>query len=475
MGPAQDGTENGLRSAHPLPLPQREAQGPARTQAGTQADRAQGERSVPPPKSPLRVIVNAFRKTLLPSGGKKPWTKAESKALPTNQAHARPRSFSFRRSSSSKEGDQRSPGRDVMNRAAAFFSPSSLAAKAAQATDLSPPGPAQRTHSLPRRPPEVLPHLSSAPGSKLDDVPSLLEKVSLQEPSDALKSPKRIFSLFSSFRIKDKSSESSPQEPKPRKDVRDLFDGPQEKGLPTNGGHSLEKPGQAAQPPPPAGAASSQRIPVRAQVTEASSPPSSTSSSSGDEGSDSELSLQAKENKMLRKRRKLEKATKQLAKQEELKRLHKAQAIQRQLEEVEVRQRASEIQGVRLEKALRGEADSGTQDEAQLLQEWFQLVLEKNKLMRYESELLIMAQELELEDHHSRLQQKYREKMLKEENQKDENALNEAQEIFTEMMKVVEQRDKLVDSLEEQRLKEKAEDQHFESFVFPRGCQLSRT
>lgn len=32
------------------------------------------------------------------------------------------------------------------------------------------------------------------------------------------------------------------------------------------------------------------------------------------------------------------------------------QAIQRQLEEVEERQRASEIQGVRLEKALRGEA-----------------------------------------------------------------------------------------------------------------------
>lgn len=32
------------------------------------------------------------------------------------------------------------------------------------------------------------------------------------------------------------------------------------------------------------------------------------------------------------------------------------QAIQRQLEEVEEWQRASEIQGVRLEKALRGEA-----------------------------------------------------------------------------------------------------------------------
>lgn len=42
-------------------------------------------------------------------------------------------------------------------------------------------------------------------------------------------------------------------------------------------------------------------------------------------------------------------------------------------------------------------------------------------------------------------------------------------------MQVIEQRDRLVDSLEEQRLKEKAEDQHFENFVFPRGCQLSRT
>lgn len=82
---------------------------------------------------------------------------------------------------------------------------------------------------------------------------------------------------------------------------------------------------------------------------------------------------------------------------------------------MEERQRASEIQGVRLEKALRGEAaDSGTQDETQLLQEWFKLVLEKNKLMRYERELLIMAQELELEDHQSRLEQKLREKMLKE-------------------------------------------------------------
>lgn len=61
------------------------------------------------------------------------------------------------------------------------------------------------------------------------------------------------------------------------------------------------------------------------------------------------------------------------------------------------------------------------------------------------------------------------------ESQKDENDLNEEQEILTEMMQVIEQRDKLVDSLEEQRIREKAEDQHFESFIFSRGSQLNRT
>uniref|UniRef100_A0A8B9IXC0 BMERB domain-containing protein n=1 Tax=Amazona collaria TaxID=241587 RepID=A0A8B9IXC0_9PSIT len=150
------------------------------------------------------------------------------------------------------------------------------------------------------------------------------------------------------------------------------------------------------------------------------------------------------------------------------------QAVQRQLEELEERQRALEIFGVKLERELRGESDSGTKDETEMLHEWFELVLEKNKLMHYESELLIIAQELELEDHQSRLEQKLREKMAIDGNLKDEMDLNEEVEIFTEMMKVVEERDKLVSTLEEQRVKEKAEDQHFESIILSRGYQRSR-
>ncbi|XP_027433999.2 F-actin-monooxygenase MICAL2 isoform X3 [Zalophus californianus] len=491
---AQRSTDNGrggcvLKPVSPLLFPRtaRETpptQGRAQEKTGTPAERA-------PPKSPLRLIANAIRRSLEPllpnsEGGRKASAKPESKTLPTSQPHACTHSFSLRKTSSSKDGNQQSPGKDMASRASAFFTWGSPPARAAQPSYPRPPDLALRTHSLPNQPSKVFPALMTPPCHKMEDVPTLLEKVSLQETSpDASRDPKGKISLFTSFRLKDKSFESSLQESKQRKDFQDLFSTLRGAGEPADSAQPLEKLaqpfsstclGQRVHPASPDKDASPKHIPIRVQVPGAASSTSSTSPSSADEDFHPQPSLRSKERKTLRRRRKLEKATKQLVKQEELKRLHKAQAIQRQLEEVEERQRASEIRGMRLEKALRGEAaDSGTQDEAQLLQEWFKLALEKNKLMRYESELLIMAQELELEDHQSRLEQKLRQKMLKEESQKDENDLNEEREIFSEMMQAIEQRDRLVDSLEEQRIKEKAEDQHFESFIFSRDCQLSRT
>ncbi|XP_028623827.1 F-actin-monooxygenase MICAL2 isoform X2 [Grammomys surdaster] len=438
----------------------------------TPAVKVPREREVPPPKSPLRLIANAIFRSLLPNSetGKKTSPKPESKTLPRGQPHGFNRSFSLRKLGSSKDGDQQSPGRHMAKKASAFFSLASPTSKAAQASDLSPPNPIFRSRSLPSRPPKMFFATTSlTPRSKIEDVPTLLEKVSLQ---DATQGPKKGASHISSLGLKDKSFESFLQECKQRKDIGDFFTSPKEKGPPGKRVPSLEKlvqlagstsRGQAAHP-----SSTGEDAYPGAPVTEATSSPTS---SSAEEDTDSQLSSRIKE-KIPRRRRKLEK---QLVKQEELKRLHKAQAIQRQLEEVEEQQRMSEIQGVKLEKVLRGEADSGTQDEAQLLQEWFKLVLEKNKLMRYESELLIMAQELELEDRQSRLEQKLRQRMLKDEGQKDENDLKEEQEIFKEMMQVIEERNKLVDSLEEQRVKERTQDQHFESLVLSRGCQLSRT
>ncbi|XP_046889345.1 protein-methionine sulfoxide oxidase mical3a isoform X4 [Hypomesus transpacificus] len=188
--------------------------------------------------------------------------------------------------------------------------------------------------------------------------------------------------------------------------------------------------------------------------------------------------------------RRVQKAARRQAKQEELKRLHRAQIIQRQLEQVEEKQRQLEERGVAVEKALRGEADywgesnysefldlhlggMGKKDDPKLMQEWFKLVQEKNALVRYESELMIFARELELEDRQSRLQQDLRERMAVEDHLKSEVELAEEKRILGEMLEVVEQRDSLVALLEEQRLREKEEDRDLESVMLSKGFNLN--
>ncbi|XP_056621877.1 protein-methionine sulfoxide oxidase mical3a isoform X2 [Triplophysa dalaica] len=227
--------------------------------------------------------------------------------------------------------------------------------------------------------------------------------------------------------------------------------------------------------------------------------------------------------------RKVQKAARRQAKQEELKRLHRAQIIQRQLEQVEEKQRQLEERGVAVEKALRGEAGlykgssvspkqhkrrsdywgesnyseildlhlgvepyvrtprrralylcpccapegMGKKDDPKLMQEWFKLVQEKNALVRYESELMIFARELELEDRQSRLQQELRERMAVEDHLKAEEELAEEKRILNEMLEVVEQRDSLVALLEEQRLQEKEEDKDLESVMLSKGFNLN--
>ncbi|XP_035982553.1 LOW QUALITY PROTEIN: protein-methionine sulfoxide oxidase mical3a [Fundulus heteroclitus] len=207
--------------------------------------------------------------------------------------------------------------------------------------------------------------------------------------------------------------------------------------------------------------------------------------------------------------RRVQKAARRQAKQEELKRLHRAQIIQRQLEQVEEKQRQLEERGVAVEKALRGEAVEpfvgmprrrplslcpccsseaklspgdpshalflcmGKKDDPKLMQEWFKLVQEKNALVRYESELMIFARELELEDRQSRLQQELRERMAVEDHLKTEKELAQEKQILNEMLEVVEQRDALVALLEEQRLREKEEDKDLESVMLSKGFNLN--
>ncbi|XP_074985518.1 F-actin-monooxygenase MICAL2 isoform X5 [Caretta caretta] len=379
------------------------------------------------PKSPLKLIASAIKRSILeplvshPESIKK---SPDSKANPTSEHtfFSPPNTFDhsvcLRNNNGNREHDRQPQESNVLETRSSVINPPSLSCSLEEKSSSDSTAvvfPVSGLHTGPSKA-AVKPEHSS--GAKMEDVPRLLEKFTLKETSlrsstDDLCICNQKNLLFSSLRLKNKTSEDILGDPEQMNDICSLFSNLRNKVNEREKNDSLKSsmtfinnfsPEKVLNNTSTDEDSGSEHLSVKKQVTA-----SYSSSSDGEFEHKPSIALKAK--RTLRRRRKLEKETKQLVKQEELKRLHKAQAIQRQLEEVEERQRALEINGVKLERELRGESDSGTQDETQLLHEWFELVLEKNKLVCYESELLTIAQELELEDHQRRLEQKLREKM----------------------------------------------------------------
>ncbi|XP_044752612.1 F-actin-monooxygenase Mical isoform X2 [Coccinella septempunctata] len=156
----------------------------------------------------------------------------------------------------------------------------------------------------------------------------------------------------------------------------------------------------------------------------------------------------------------------------QLKRHRMAQEIQRKLEETEVKTKELEDKGVMIEKALRGEDGEGSsKQESELLQEWFDIMRDRTELRRYEKELMVRAQELELEDRHARLQHQLR-KRLKEENKSEEDKEIDYK-IINEMLEIVSKRDSLIALLEEDRLRYLSEDRDFEEQMLAKDLHLT--
>ncbi|XP_038621340.1 F-actin-monooxygenase MICAL2 isoform X5 [Tachyglossus aculeatus] len=484
--PASKGTEDGGKGSalRPSMLPWGAGEaGPDKPRTVKAGGSGPVERPGVRPKSPLRLIASAIRRSILeplissPEAGKKP---PDPKPRPPGEGPApvRPprcgRSMSLRGTSLGRERDtQARPATPSWPRPPGG-SPS-LSPRGDPAGDEWSPGggPGVQEAAAP-----TPPGRGSLSRAKVEDVPSLLEKVSLREaPREppwrppGIQNKRRL--LSASLRLRDRTREAGLLETPQCRDLwrllgrkEDTRDASEATRGPSPSLHSVSLGEPLTDSSGGGDSAGCSCQPSRAQTGK-------FESSSSDDTSEPQASLLRKERQSLRRRRKLEKTSKQLMKQEELKRLYTAQAIQRQLEEVEERQRAAEIQGVKLEKALRGESDSGTQDEAPLFYEWFKLVLEKNKLLQYESELLSMAQELELEDNQSRREQEQKGKVASDEHKKEETDLEE--ESITKTLCAIEARSKHPAVLAEQRVKEKTEEQLFKSSLLPRGYQLSRT
>ncbi|XP_043932526.1 protein-methionine sulfoxide oxidase mical3a-like isoform X2 [Protopterus annectens] len=148
------------------------------------------------------------------------------------------------------------------------------------------------------------------------------------------------------------------------------------------------------------------------------------------------------------------------AKTQEANRFHKAQMIQRLLEELEVKYKELEEEGVLLEKALRSTTEAGDSNRtSHMIDQWLQLVQEKNALIAEESELMITSRYLELEDRQSRLDQQLIRYSNMDDSKKTDYDRAKEERILKEKLEVVHMRDALITILEEQRLQEMNDEQ----------------
>lgn len=167
-----------------------------------------------------------------------------------------------------------------------------------------------------------------------------------------------------------------------------------------------------------------------------------------------EQKLQEQKNK-----RKDQRKIKKEMKERELKRLWEAQSIQRKLNEVDVKMYELEERAKQVERDLRHK-DTSPAETNKLTFEWFNLVNEKNTLLRFESELVIQSNSIQLEDRQARLEQRVRDLLTAETPRT--NTKDEVERLTKELVDTVEQRNVLVEMLEEDRLRELEEDKTIE-------------
>ncbi|KAH0620878.1 hypothetical protein JD844_021744 [Phrynosoma platyrhinos] len=333
------------------------------------------------PKSPLRLIANVIKKSIFEplisspetlKKGQDTYAKVSLENTFFNFPHTLLDSVSLRNGKNHGESDAPKEGLSILNSAEKGhgFRGSDMFNSPCSTKEAYSPG-ASSVYNIQTSPLNNLHENKHYSYINVEDVPTLLERFTLKEnlwasAKDDWNAHNQKNIMYSSLKQRNKSVDAFSHNPVQRNNMWNLF---------SNFRNKLEDRVKLPS-----------SMPAVSPCTIFDVDEVLNNSSKGEKMGSEYLPVK----RSLRRNRKLEKETKQLVKQEELKRLHKAQAIQRLLEEVEEKQRALEVYGVQIERELRGEADSSTQDETQLLHEWFELVLEKNKLMRYESELLLM-------------------------------------------------------------------------------------
>uniref|UniRef100_A0A8C8YW25 MICAL-like protein 1 n=1 Tax=Prolemur simus TaxID=1328070 RepID=A0A8C8YW25_PROSS len=130
--------------------------------------------------------------------------------------------------------------------------------------------------------------------------------------------------------------------------------------------------------------------------------------------------------------------------------------IERQLDALEHR-------GVLLEEKLRGGANEGREDD--MLVDWFKLIHEKHLLVRRESELIYVFKQQSLEQRQADVEYELRCLLNKPEKDWTEEDRGREKVLMQELVTLIEQRNAIINCLDEDRQREEEEDKMLEAMI----------
>ncbi|KAI4903324.1 hypothetical protein NFI96_015942 [Prochilodus magdalenae] len=141
--------------------------------------------------------------------------------------------------------------------------------------------------------------------------------------------------------------------------------------------------------------------------------------------------------------------------------------IMRELREIEMNLNELEKNGVELEKQLRNSEEEGEEDTLMndLMVDWFNLIRNKQVYIRRESELVYIARTQDLEEEQPTVEAELRKLMEKPDHLKTSQDSKREKELMAKLVEIVNDRNAIVDGLDEDRLREEEEDEQLNKMM----------